>query len=398
VTAGIFMVARMSPLFEHSDVALSFVTVIGATGALFLGILGMVQNDIKKVVAYSTLSQLGYMTVALGVSAYAGAIFHLMTHAFFKALLFLGAGSVIIAMHHDQDMRHFGGLRKYMPITYITMVIGGLALCGIPPFAGYFSKDSIIEATHLSLISGHTYAYFCVVAGVFATGFYTFRMIFMTFHGTPRFDTTPHPEHAAPAAHDEHEHHGGPPKESPWVVTGPLIALAIPSLCAGWIAIEPLLYGGYFGNSIFVLPIHDVLAKLKEEWHGPAEYVAHGVLTVPFWIAMAGILSTVYLYLINPAMPGRISAALGPIYTLLVNNYYFDKFNDWFFAGGSRRIGGLLSNVGDGKVIEGIVNGTASMVGWWAAMLRQVQSGYIYHYAFTMIIGLFALLTWWVVR
>jgi|KBSSwiStaDraftv2_1062776.scaffolds.fasta_scaffold07825_4 NADH-quinone oxidoreductase subunit L len=406
VTAGIFMVARMSPLFEHSDVALAFVTVIGATGALFLGILGMVQFDIKRVVAYSTLSQLGYMTVALGVSAYSGAIFHLMTHAFFKALLFLGAGSVIIAMHHDQDMRNFGGLRKYMPITYITMVIGGLALCGIPPFAGFFSKDSIVEATHLSTIPGHGYAYFCVVAGVFTTAFYTFRMIFMTFHGAPRFDTSPPPPHAVAADHaaaaghddhDDHDHHGGPPKESPWVVTGPLIALAIPSVCAGWIAMEPLLFGGFFGNSIFVLPAHDVLAKLKEEWHGAAVFIEHGLLSVPFWIAIAGILSTVYLYLINPAMPGRITAALGPVYTLLVNNYYFDKFNDWFFAGGARRFGGLLSNVGDGKVIEGIVNGSAAMVGWWAAMLRKMQSGYIYHYAFTMIIGLFALLTWWVV-
>jgi len=398
VTAGIFMVARMSPLFEHSDTALAFVLIIGATGALFLGILGMVQFDIKRVVAYSTLSQLGYMTVALGVSAYSGAIFHLMTHAFFKALLFLGAGSVIIAMHHDQDMRNFGGLRKYMPITYITMVIGGLALCGFPPFAGFFSKDSIIEATHLSSIPGHTYAYFCVVAGVFATGFYTFRLIFMTFHGTPRFDTSPPSEHAlASTDHDDHAHHGGPPKESPWVVTGPLIALAIPSVCAGWIAMEPLLFGGYFGNSIFVLPAHDVLAKLKEEWHGAAVFIEHGLLSVPFWIAMAGILSAVYLYLINPAMPGRISATLGPVYTLLVNNYYFDKFNEWFFGGGARGIGGLLSNVGDGKVIEGIVNGSARMVGWWAAMLRKMQSGYIYHYAFTMIIGLFALLTWWVV-
>ena len=311
VTAGIFMVARMSPLFEHSDVALSFVTVIGATGALFLGILGMVQYDIKRVVAYSTLSQLGYMTVALGVSAYAGAIFHLMTHAFFKALLFLGAGSVIIAMHHDQDMRNFGGLRKYMPITYITMVIGGWRCAASRPSRASSRKIRSSRPRICPSIPGHAYAYFCVVAGVFVTGFYTFRMIFMTFHGTPRFDTTPHPEHAASAGHDEHEHHGGPPKESPWVVTVPLIALAIPSVCAGWIAIEPLLYGGYFGNSIFVSPVHDVLAKLKEEWHGPAEYVAHGVLTVPFWIAMAGILSTVYLYLINPAMPARIQRGAG---------------------------------------------------------------------------------------
>ncbi len=337
VTAGIFMVARMSPLFEQSETALSFVLVIGATGALFLGILGIVAYDIKRVVAYSTLSQLGYMTVALGVSAYSGAIFHLMTHAFFKALLFLGAGSVIIAMHHEQDMRSMGGLRKYMPITYVTMVIGALALCGIPPFAGFFSKDSIIEATHLSTIPGHAYAYMCVLSGVFVTAFYTFRMIFMTFHGAPRFDVTPHAGHAASADHDEH--HGGPPKESPWVVTVPLVALAIPSVCAGWIAMEPLLFGGYFGSSIVVLPAHDVLGKLAEEWHGIGAFIEHGLVSATFWIAVAGILSTVYLYLVNPGMPDRIAARLGIVYTVLVNNYYFDKFNEWFFAGGARRVG-----------------------------------------------------------
>ena len=398
VTAGVFMVARMSPLFEHSDTALAFVTAIGATGALFLGILGIVQFDIKRVVAYSTLSQLGFMTVALGVSAYSGAIFHLMTHAFFKALLFLGAGSVIIAMHHDQDMRNMGGLRRYMPVTYITMVIGALALCGIPPFAGFFSKDAIIEAAQISAIPGHGYAYFCVIAGVFVTAFYTFRMIFMTFHGAPRFDTTAHPEHAAAAAHGEHDHHGGPPKESPWVVTGPLIALAIPSVCAGWIAIEPLLFGTFFGQSIFVLPDHDVLGKLKEEWHGVGVFIEHGFVSGPFFLALAGIVSAWYLYLVNPGLPARIAAALGPVYTLLVNNYYFDKFNELVFANGARRIGELFSDVGDGKIIEGAVNGAARMVGWWGTMLRQMQSGYVYHYAFTMIIGLFALLTWWVVR
>jgi len=398
VTAGIFMVARMSPLFEHSDTALAFVTAIGATGALFLGILGIVAFDIKRVVAYSTLSQLGYMTVALGVSAYAGGIFHLMTHAFFKALLFLGAGSVIIGMHHDQDMRNMGGLRKYMPITYVTMVIGGLALCGIPPFAGFFSKDSIIEAVHLSAIPGHGYAYFCVVAGVFVTAFYTFRMICMTFHGEERFRHPPLPNaYVAHAEHDEHaEHHE--PHESPWVVTFPLVMLAIPSVIAGWIAIEPLLFGGFFGSSIFVLPQHDVLAKLKEEWHGVGQFVAHGFVSVPFFIALAGIVSAIYLYVFSPALPARIAQKLGGVYTVLVNNYYFDKFNDWFFAGGARRIGNLLSNVGDQKIIEGIVNGSARMVGWWGRVLRQMQSGYVYHYAFTMIIGLFALLTWWVVR
>jgi NADH-quinone oxidoreductase subunit L len=395
VTAGIFMVARMSPLFEHSATALGFVTVIGATGALFLGILGIVAFDIKRVVAYSTLSQLGYMTVALGVSAYAGGMFHLMTHAFFKALLFLGAGSVIIAMHHDQDMRNMGGLRKYMPITYVTMVIGGLALCGIPPFAGFFSKDSIIEAVHASSVWGHGYAYFCVMAGVFVTAFYTFRQICMTFHGEERFRHPPFPgEH-----HDEHgdEHHGDP-KESPWVVTVPLILLAIPSVVAGWIAIEPLLYGGYFGNSIFVLPENDVLGKLKAEWHGPVAMILHSLTSPVLWLALAGVVSAIYLYLFNPAVPARIAGGLGGVYTVLVNNYYIDRFNEWFFAGGARRIGNLFSNVGDGKIIEGIVNGSARMVGWWGVMLRQVQSGYVYHYAFTMIVGLFALLTWWVVR
>jgi NADH-quinone oxidoreductase subunit L len=407
VTAGIFMVARMSPLFEYSDVALSVVTIIGATGALFLGILGITAFDIKRVVAYSTLSQLGYMTVALGVSAYSGAIFHLMTHAFFKALLFLGAGSVIIALHHEQDMRDMGGLRKYMPITYVTMVIGGLALCGIPPFAGFFSKDVILEATHLSTIPGHGYAYFCVAAGVFVTAFYTFRLIYMTFHGEERFHHPVHeppPVEGAPASHDEKAGHELPhddhamPKESPWVVTVPLILLAIPSIFAGWITIDPLLFGGFFRDSIFVLPAHDVLGKIKEEWHGVNAFIAHGLLSVPIWVAVAGIAAATFLYLVRPKLPAWIAKESGPLYTVLVNNYYFDKFNEWFFAGGTRRVGNLFSNVGDQKIIEGVVNGSARMVAWWGAMLRQIQSGYVYHYAFTMIIGLFALLTWWVVR
>jgi len=393
VTAGIFMVARMSPLFEHSDTALAMVTIIGATGSLFLGILGIVAFDIKKVVAYSTLSQLGYMTVALGVPAYAGGIFHLMTHAFFKALLFLGAGSVIIAMHHDQDMRNMGGLRKYMPITYITMVIGGLALCGIPPFAGFFSKDSIIEAVGLSTIAGHGYAYFCVVAGVFVTGFYTFRMICMTFHGEERFHHPPFP-----GEHTEHGEHHVEPKESPWVVTVPLIMLAIPSVIAGGIAIEPLLYGGYFGQSIFVLPAHDVLGELKEEWHGVGAFIAHSVTTPVLWIALAGVVSPIYLYLFNPKLPARIAGGLGGVYTVLVNNYYFDAFNERFFAGGARKIGNLFSNVGDRMLIEGIVNGSAHLVNRCSGLLRRIQSGFVYHYAFTMIIGLFALLIWWVPR
>jgi NADH-quinone oxidoreductase subunit L len=403
VTAGIFMVARMSPLFELSDTALGFVTVIGATGALFLGILGIVQNDIKRVVAYSTLSQLGYMTVALGVSAYSAAMFHLMTHAFFKALLFLGAGSVIIAMHHDQDLRNMGGLRRYMPITWATMLIGSLALCGIPPFAGFFSKDAIIEAVHASSVWGHGYAYFAVVAGVFVTAFYTFRMMFLAFHGKPRFDesgtATHHDEHAADDhAGGDHDHHGGPPHESPWVVTVPLILLAIPSIYTGWVYIEPMLFGGYFGNSIVVRPEHAVLEQMKAGWHGLWGFVTHGLVSLPFWLAVAGIVSAWYLYLVNPWLPARIAARLGPVNNVLQNNYYFDRFNEWFFADGSRKFGGFLSNVGDGLLIEGLVNGSARFVGWGAALLRQMQSGYVYHYAFTMIIGLFALLTWWVVR
>ena len=397
VTAGIFMVARMSPLFELSDTALSFVTIVGATTALFMAFLGVVQNDIKRVVAYSTLSQLGYMTVALGVSAYSAAIFHLMTHAFFKALLFLGAGSVIIALHHEQDLRRMGGLRKYMPITYWTAVVGSLALAGIPPFAGFFSKDAIIEAVHFSTIAGHGYAYFAVMAGVFITAFYSFRMLFLAFHGNERFDMSGH-------GHDDAAHggghHGGPPKESPWVVTVPLILLAIPSVYAGWAYVEPMLIETYFGNSIVVRPEHPAIWTLKAEWHGVDAFVRHGVLSLPFWLAVAGIASAWYCYLVNPALPERLKRALGPIYTLLDNKYYFDRFNDWFFAGGARVLGGFLSDVGDRAIIDGFfVNGAARVVGWTAALVRHVQSGYVYHYAFTMIVGvfagLFALLNWW---
>jgi len=397
VTAGIFMVARMSPLFELSDTALSFVTIVGATTALFMAFLGVVQNDIKRVVAYSTLSQLGYMTVALGVSAYSAAIFHLMTHAFFKALLFLAAGSVIIALHHEQDLRRMGGLRKYMPITYWTAVVGSLALAGIPPFAGFFSKDAIIEAVHFSTIAGHGYAYFAVMAGVFITAFYSFRMLFLAFHGNERFDMSGH-------GHDDAAHggghHGGPPKESPWVVTVPLILLAIPSVYAGWAYVEPMLIETYFGNSIVVRPEHPAIWTLKAEWHGVDAFVRHGVLSLPFWLAVAGIASAWYCYLVNPALPERLKRALGPIYTLLDNKYYFDRFNDWFFAGGARVLGGFLSDVGDRAIIDGFfVNGAARVVGWTAALVRHVQSGYVYHYAFTMIVGvfagLFALLNWW---
>ncbi len=411
VTAGIFMVARMSPLFELSETALSVVTVIGATTALFMAFLGIVQNDIKRVVAYSTLSQLGYMTVALGVSAYSAAIFHLMTHAFFKALLFLGAGSVIIAMHHEQDLRKMGGLRKYMPITWATAVVGSLALAGIPPFAGFFSKDAIIEAVHLSKIPGHGYAYFAVMAGVFITAFYSFRMLFLAFHGKPRWTEPAHDageaEHGHDASHGAgHEpdaHHGvdadHPPKESPWVVTVPLVLLAIPSVYTGWTYIEPMLFGGYFGDSLVVRPEHAVLWELKNEWHGVAAFIQHGVMSLPFWLALGGIAAAWYCYLVNPALPERLKQLAGPVYTLLDNKYYFDRFNDWFFAGGSRKVGGALFEVGDRGVIDGFfVNGTAKVVGLAAALLRHIQSGYVYHYAFTMIVGVFALLTWWVGR
>jgi NADH-quinone oxidoreductase subunit L len=337
--------------------------------------------------------------VALGVSAYSAGIFHLMTHAFFKALLFLGAGSVIIALHHEQDLRQMGGLRKYMPITYATMVIGSLALCGIPPFAGFFSKDAIIEAVHLSTIPGHGYAYFAVTAGVYVTAFYTFRMLFLAFHGKERFHAAPHAAdgaHAPDAAHEHDAHHGGSPRESPWVVTVPLVLLAIPSVYAGWAYVEPMLVGDYFGSSIAVRPEHPATWAFKAEWQGIAAFVEHGVLSLPFWLALAGIASAWYLYLVNPGLPARMAKALGPIHALLVNHYYFDRFNAWFFAGGARVLGGFLSRVGDRSIIDGFfVNGAARVVGWTAALVRNLQSGYVYHYAFTMILGVFALLTWW---
>ncbi len=340
------------------------------------------------------------MTVALGVSAYSAAIFHLMTHAFFKALLFLGAGSVIIALHHEQDLRRMGGLRRFMPITYITAVIGSLALAGVPPFAGFFSKDAIIEAVHLSKIPGHGYAYFAVMAGVFVTAFYSFRMLFLAFHGKPRFDAGDgaHGDHPGRDGHaDDVHHHGGPPRESPWVVTVPLILLAIPSVFTGWTFIEPMLFGDYFGDSIVVRPEHAVLWELKNEWHGVAAFIRHGVLSLPFWLALAGIAAAWYCYLVNPALPAKIKERAGALYTLLDQKYYFDRFNDWFFAGGARSVGGVLSDVGDKAIIDGFfVNGSARLVGWCSALLRQVQSGYVYHYAFTMIVGVFALLTWWV--
>ncbi len=391
VTAGIFMVARMSPLFEMSETALSLVLVIGAITALFMGLVAIVQNDIKRVVAYSTLSQLGYMTVALGASAYAGAMFHLVTHAFFKALLFLGAGSVIIALHHQQDMRHMGGLKKFMPITYATMMIGALASAGVPGFSGFFSKDAIIEAVHLSNLPGSGFAYFCVLSCVFVTAFYTFRLMFMTFHGASRFEA--HGKDDGSAA--GHGHHGGDPKESPWVVTLPLIVLAVPTICAGWI-IGPVLFGGYFGDAIVVAPEHDVLAEFGKGFHGVLGMMAHALVTWPFWLSVAGIAVAAFLYLRPSELPAQLARRFGPLYTLLENKYYLDRFNDWFFAAGARWLGRGLWKGGDVAIIDGLlVNGSARLVAWFSTVTRRLQSGLIYHYAFVMIIGVFVLLTLW---
>ncbi|WJW76481.1 NADH-quinone oxidoreductase subunit L [Thiohalobacter sp. IOR34] len=378
VTAGIFMVARMSPLYELSETALSFVMVIGAITAFFMGLLGLVQNDIKRVIAYSTLSQLGYMTVALGASAYAAGIFHLMTHAFFKALLFLGAGSVIIAMHHDQDIRNMGGLRKYMPITWITSLIGSLALIGTPFFAGFFSKDSIIEAVHHSQLPGSGLAYAAVLGGVFVTALYSFRMYFLVFHGTPRMD-----------AHTR-EHL----RESPWVVTLPLVLLAIPSVLAGYL-IEPVLFGDYFKDVILVLPEHDVLAAIGEDFHGVLGFVTHAFGGPAVYLAAAGVLTAWYVYLVRPSLADLAAQKAGPLYRLLVNKYYADEFNQRVFAGGTRGIGHVLWHLGDRLLIDGlIVNGSARLVGLVAVVARQLQTGYLYHYAFAMIFGLLALLSW----
>ncbi|MBI5430919.1 MAG: NADH-quinone oxidoreductase subunit L [Nitrosomonadales bacterium] len=404
VTAGIFMVSRMSPLFELSETALSFVMVIGAITALFMGFLGIIQNDIKRVIAYSTLSQLGYMTAALGASAYSVAIFHLMTHAFFKALLFLGAGSVIMAMHHDQDIRNMGGLRKYLPITWITSLIGSLALIGTPLFSGFYSKESIIEAVHLSHLSVSGFAYFAVMAGVFVTAFYSFRMYFLVFHGEERFGKSHHDHHGD---HDDeevsHDHHHGlapgqKPHESPWVVTLPLVLLAIPSVVIGYIAFDTMLHGDYFSDAIFVAE-RNFSGEMAEVAHHesiehPLEMALHAFSTLPFWLALAGVASSAFFYLKRPDIPAAIQKRFQFIYTLLDNKYYFDRFNDWFFAGGARGASGFLWKFGDVKLIDGLmVNGTAKLVGAFSGVVRHLQSGYIYHYAFSMIIGVFVLLS-----
>ncbi|MBS0420742.1 MAG: NADH-quinone oxidoreductase subunit L [Proteobacteria bacterium] len=462
VTAGIFMVSRMSPLFEQSDAALSFVLVIGATTAFFMGLLGIVNNDIKRVIAYSTLSQLGYMVTALGVSAYSAGMFHLMTHAFFKALLFLAAGSVIIGMHHEQDMRKMGGLAKYMPITAITSWIGSLALIGTPFFAGFYSKDTIIEAVGESHRWGATYAYWCVLAGVFVTALYSFRLVFMTFHGPERFRqveaghghetaVTPaapavsaaagvhashgadshaaadaHGAHAhdahtpaaaahahgahdahAPAAHahddhahDDHGHHGPvEPHESPLVVTGPLIALAIPSLLIGFLTVGPVLFGGYFGDSIRVLEQNDVVAELGKDFQSPTQMALHAFAGAPFWLAAAGVFFAWLFFLKKPEWADTWARTLAPIRNLLLNKYYFDWFNEKILATLARGLGFTLWKAGDQVLIDGaLVNGSAATVSWFGSIVRRVQSGYLYSYAFWMVIGLAVMLGWFLVR
>ena len=401
VTAGIFMVARMSPLFEQSDTALSFIMVIGAITALFMGFLGIIQNDIKRVVAYSTLSQLGYMTVALGASAYSVAVFHLMTHAFFKALLFLAAGSVIIGMHHNQDIRWMGGVRKYMPVTWITALLGSLALIGTPLFAGFYSKDSIIEAVHESNLAGAGFAYFAVLAGVFVTAFYSFRMYFLVFHGKERYDQNPDAHHAGHHdSHDAHchkaDHHE--PHESPWVVTVPLILLAIPSVVIGFMTIQPMLFGDFFKDSISVnLERHPAMEEIAKLFHGPAEMALHGLTAAPFWLALSGVVLAWYMYLVNPALPAAIKRKFQPVYTLLENKYYLDWFNENVLARGTRALGTGLWKGGDQLIIDGaLVNGSWKLVGWVSGVVRRLQSGYIYHYAFGMIIGIFVLMTYFV--
>jgi NADH-quinone oxidoreductase subunit L len=410
VTAGIFMVARMSPLFELSTTALSFVMVIGAITALFMGFLGIIQNDIKRVVAYSTLSQLGYMTVALGASAYSVAIFHLMTHAFFKALLFLAAGSVIIGMHHDQDIRNMGGLRKYMPITWITSLIGSLALIGTPFLSGFYSKDSIIEVVALSNIPGSGFAYFAVMAGVFVTAFYSFRMYFLVFHGEERFgkaDDAHHHEHHGDHDDEEasHDHHHGlapgqKPHETPWVVTLPLVLLAIPSVILGFVAIGPMVFGDYFKGVIFVdSQAHPAMLHLAEHFHGAAAMGVHALTTLPFILALSGVVVSWFFYMKRPDIPAAIQKRFSAINTLLENKYYFDAFNQAVFAGGSRLLGKVFWRGGDVAIIDGfIVNGAAKLVAKLASISRFFQTGYVYHYAFTMIIGVFVLMTLWINR
>ncbi len=381
VTAGVFLVARISPLIELSTTALSVVLIIGASGALFTGLLAIVMDDIKRVVAYSTLSQLGYMMAAMGVSAFSAGIFHLVTHAFFKALLFLAAGSVIIGMHHEQDMRKMGGLYKKMPITYITFLIGSLALCAIPPFAGFYSKDTIIEAVHLSTIPGHAYAYFCVAVGAMVTAIYTFRALFMTFHGKPRMD-----EHTWSHVH-----------ESPWVVWFPLVMLAIPSVIVGYLLYMPLLFNAkpLLSSSIFVLPVHNVLGEMSKEVVSPIQTMLHALDSMVFLLTLAGIAMAWLCYIAIPALPARLAKIFSAVYQILVNKYGFDSFYDLAFVRGTKALGRGFYNIGDQRLIDGFfVNGTGYMVKWLAIKGRSIQSGYLYHYVTIMVLGILGFLCW----
>jgi NADH-quinone oxidoreductase subunit L len=398
VTAGIFMVARMSPLFELSDAALNFIMVIGSITALFMGFLGIIQNDIKRVVAYSTLSQLGYMTVALGASAYSVAVFHLMTHAFFKALLFLGAGSVIMGMHHNQDIRWMGGVRKYMPITWITSLLGSLALIGTPLFSGFYSKDSIIEAVHLSHLPAAGFANFAVLAGVFVTAFYSFRMYFLVFHGKERYDQNPDAHHGHDHHHGHDDHGHEKPHESPWVVTVPLVLLAIPSVVIGFMTIQPMLYGEFFKDVIFIDAVkHPAMKELAESFHGPVAMALHGLSTAPFWLALAGVVTAWYMYLVNPKVPAFFARALRPLIVVMENKYFMDWINENILAKGARGLGSGLWKVGDRAIIDGFfVNGSWKVVGLISGVVRWFQSGYLYHYALVMILGVFVLMTYFV--
>ena len=395
VTAGLFMVSRMSPIYELSSTALSVIMVIGAITALFMGFLGTIQNDIKRVVAYSTLSQLGYMTVALGASAYSVAMFHVMTHAFFKALLFLAAGSAIIGMHHDQDMRHMGNLKKYMPVTWLTMLLGNLALIGTPFFSGFYSKDSIIEAAKLSNLPGSGFAYFAVLASVFVTAFYAFRQYFMVFHGKEKWRELPehHDDH-----HSDGHHHGlgkhDNPHESPWVVTLPLVLLAIPSVIIGYIAIEPMLYGDFFKGVIFVNhEAHPTMHLMKEEFHGALAMVSHSLHSPVLYLAVAGVVSAWVLYIKAPGLPAKIAAAFRPVYVLFENKYYLDAIYYNVFAKGSRALGTFFWKAIDTAIIDnGLVNGSAKLVGAVSAQVRKMQTGFIYTYAAFMVTGVLVLI------
>ena len=393
VTAGIFMVARMSPLFELSDIALTFVLIVGAITALFMGFLGIIQNDIKRVVAYSTLSQLGYMTVALGVSAYSVAFFHLMTHAFFKALLFLAAGSVIIGMHHQQDIRYMGGLWRRMPITWAVSLLGSLALIGAPFFSGFYSKDMIIEAVRASNLSVAPLVYLMLLLGVFVTAFYSFRMFFLVFHGRPRWDQAPVAHTHASHGETHRAHHE--PHESPWVVTGPLIGLAIPSVVLGAIAIGPMLFGDYFKGVITVDPAHPAMAEIARHFTGWFGLALHAVQTWPFWLALAGVVTAYIFYIVAPSIPAQILARLPLVHHVLEQKYFMDRINEFVFAGGARLLGGQLWKRADQSLIDGFfVNGSVRVVGAIASIMRIGQTGYLYHYAIAMILGV-ALMLWW---